>query len=327
MNITSQRLVFHRTGPPEDVLELEEIPCPDAGSDVLLHVVASPINPSDINFIQGVYGIRPDLPSTAGFEGVARVEESLQASGLTQGTLVIPIKSAHMWQNYVTAPANSLIPLPKDINTSQAAMLSVNPLTALRLLRDFTTLKPGDWIVQNAANSSVGRCVIQLARYFGWRTLNLVRRDDCVADLLNSGADHVLVEHATVSDEMKALLGKDGARLALNAVGGESALALAKVLATGGHHVTFGAMSKRPLTIPNGLMIFKQPHFHGFWLTRWLETAPRQTLMDDYGLLAGLMVQNELIMPVEKEYSLSAFKEALPHAEQGSRDGKILFRC
>jgi mitochondrial enoyl-[acyl-carrier protein] reductase / trans-2-enoyl-CoA reductase len=62
-------------------------------------------------------------------------------------------------------------------------MLRINPPTALLLLEDHVALQPGDWVIQNVANSAVGRHVIVLAKARGLRTVDVVRRDDVAGEL------------------------------------------------------------------------------------------------------------------------------------------------
>lgn len=321
------RLIFGSTGEPHEVVKLVSGAVLDVPEGHLhLEILAAPINPSDINFIQGVYGIKPECPSTIGFEGVARVLAAPDGCDIAAGTLVLPLKSFHTWQQQTTCLPEACIPLPDGIDPVQASMLSINPMTALRLISDFAPLETGDWIVQNAANSGVGFSVIQLARTLGYRTVNVVRREACRQPLQDAGADVVLLEGDTLSVELKQTVGSSGAKLCLNAVGGESALALAKVLANGGHHVTFGAMSRRPVTIPNGVLIFKQPHFHGFWLTRWIDETQPATVRAEYLRLAEIVAAGQLKMPVDQCFSLSHFSSAILRAQQDQRDGKVIFK-
>jgi len=321
------RLIFKSTGEPNDLVELESVDNLEVPDGHLhLELLAAPINPSDINFIQGVYGIKPECPSTIGFEGIARVRSSPDGCAIDAGTLVMPFKSFHTWQEQTTCLPDECIPLAESIDPVQASMLPINPMTALRLISDFTPLEPGDWIVQNAANSGVGYSVIQLAKALGYRTANIVRREACRQPLLDAGADVVLLEGENLAAELKETVGRGGAKLCLNAVGGESALALAKVLANGGHHVTFGAMSKRPVTIPNGVLIFKQPHFHGFWLTRWIDDMDAATVRSEYTRLAQIVADGALTMPVDQLFPLAEYKNAISRAQESQRDGKVVFK-
>ncbi len=325
--MSNQRLIFKSTGEPKDVVELESVPTNDIPAGHLqLELLAAPINPSDINFIQGVYGIKPECPSTVGFEGVARVVATPDDCPISTGSLVMPLKSFHTWQSQTSCLPEACIPLPDSIDPIQASMLSINPMTAWRLLSDFATLESGDWVVQNAANSGVGYSVIQLAKHLGYKTINVVRREELRQPLLEAGADVVLIEGENLPNELKATVGKDGAKLCLNAVGGESALALAKCLANGGHHVTFGAMSKRPITLPNGLLIFKQPHFHGFWLTRWIDQTAVDVVRKEYLELAEIVASGKLKMPVDQLFPLSEYSSALTRAQEDQREGKVVFK-
>ncbi|MEM6884396.1 MAG: 2-enoyl thioester reductase domain-containing protein [Verrucomicrobiota bacterium] len=321
------RLIFRSTGDPDEQVKLESVAALDIPDGHLhLELLAAPINPSDINFIQGVYGIKPECPSTIGFEGVARVVGIPEGCETTVGALVMPLKSFHTWQKQATCLPEECIPLPANIDAIQASMLSINPMTALRLISDFAELETDDWIVQNAANSGVGFSVVQLAKALGYRTINVVRREECRQPLLNAGADVVLLEGESLISDLKATVGPKGAKLCLNAVGGESALALAKVLANGGHHVTFGAMSKRPITLPNGVLIFKQPHFHGFWLTRWIDDTPVEIVRREYTRLADIVADGKLSQPVDQLYPLFEYKKAISRAQESQRDGKVILK-
>ena len=211
---------------PQEVLEYVSgpIPVPEEG-EVLVRMKAAPINPADINFVQGVYGLKPVLPhSRAGLEGCGVVQES-RAEGFREGDEVILLRGVGSWSEYVAVPSVNVMKLPVKVDPVQAAMLKVNPLTALRMLEGFVSLEPGDWLVQNAANSGVGRCIIQLAREMGVKTVNFVRRPDELRDELTAlGADLVVGEDD--GDVVKNTLARlDGKRpvLASNAVGGESA--------------------------------------------------------------------------------------------------------
>ena len=262
---------------PQEVLEYVSgpIPVPEEG-EVLVRMKAAPINPADINFVQGVYGLKPVLPhSRAGLEGCGVVQES-RAEGFREGDEVILLRGVGSWSEYVAVPSVNVMKLPVKVDPVQAAMLKVNPLTALRMLEGFVSLEPGDWLVQNAANSGVGRCIIQLAREMGVKTVNFVRRPDELRDELTAlGADLVVGEDD--GDGVKNTLARlDGKRpvLASNAVGGESALRLMDMLAPGGSMVTYGAMSRKSLKVPNGFLIFKGIKLEGLWVTQWLKNAP-----------------------------------------------------
>ena len=306
-------------------IRLTELPAPTPGpGEVLLEMLAAPINPADLNIIEGTYGTLPELPATLGNEGCGRITAiGAGVKGLQPGTLAVPLVRG-TWTQYLIAPTEKIIPLPDGIDPQQASMLAVNPATAWRLLHDFRNLHPGDWIVQNAANSGVGRAVIAIARSLGIRTLNIVRRPELAAELQALGAHIVETESCDLRHHARELCGGSLPVLALNAIGGASALNLANALAPNSPHVTYGAMARQPLKIPNGLLIFKNISFHGFWLRRWIDTAPAAELRATYHHLAQLIASGKLTVPVEKILPLREVQSALTLATSPSRQGKIL---
>lgn len=318
-------LRFHQCGKPADVLRLEDLPLTELlDGEVRLRILAAPLNPADLNFIEGTYGVKPELPAVPGIEGCGEVVES-RSPDFQPGDRAILLRRAGTWADEVSLPAENLFKLPPGIDPLQAAMLKVNPATAWRLLTGFGTPPPSSWIVQNAANSAVGRCVIVLARTLGIRTMNLVRRAELRDELIALGADEVVTDDDSAVDTAKSVLGIDRPSLAFNCVGGESALRLMNLLAPGGIHITYGAMSRRPLTVPNGQLIFKDLQLRGLWVTRWIESAPREELDAVYGKLAGQMVSGAISVPVAATFPLVDFKAALEQVTGSSRNGKILF--
>jgi NADPH:quinone reductase-like Zn-dependent oxidoreductase len=318
-----QALRFHEFGKPAEVLRLEPLELPPlSDGEVRLKILAAPVNPADLNLIEGTYGVKPELPVVPGIEGCGEVIESRSAD-FQPGDRAIMLRRAGSWATHVQLPAEHLFKLPVGIDPLQAAMLKVNPATAWRLLTGFATLEPGSWVVQNAANSGVGRCVIAVAKELGLRTVNLVRRPELIEELRALGADVVVTDDDAGMETAKA--SADGKpKLAFNCVGGESALRLMNLLAPEGIHVTFGAMARRPLTVPNGLLIFKNLQLRGLWITKWIEGAPRQELDEAYGRLAGLMLGGSLKIPVGSTHSLEAFGCALERFGEPGREGKVL---
>ncbi len=314
-------------GPPVETVRCEEIELPDLGpDDVLVQMKAAPINPADINIIEGKYGQLPELPATIGNEGAGVVAEvGSSVTRVKPGDWVRPTGGG-VWSSYLVLNEKNVLRLPQGIAPDQAAMMGVNPPTAYRMLHDFVHLKEGDWVVQNAANSAVGRSVIQLSKSLGIKTLNVVRRADLEPELKSLGATAVVTEDCDLRKEIKGITGGTLPRLALNAVGGDSALNIANALATGGTHVTYGAMSKLALKIPNALLIFKDIQFRGFWLTRWWKTATSNDVDTMYDTLARLSITGRLSIPVEKVYPVTEIADAVRHALQGERSGKILIQ-
>lgn len=271
-----------------------------------LRFLASPINPADINQIQGVYPSKPTFTTSlgtaspiavAGNEGVAEIialGDKVKAEGFKKGDWVImKAPGFGTWRTHASAKVEDVVKLDdsmrEGITPIQAGTVSINPSTAYRMLRDFVELKEGEWFVQNGANSGVGRAAIQLGKRWGYKSINVIRgRDDKAAeeklkkDLKDIGADVVITDAELQSQGIKDMSkewtngGREPIRLALNCVNGKAATAMAKLLASNSHFVTYGAMSKQPLTIPASMLIFKDIHFHGFWVSKWAAQNPEE---------------------------------------------------
>ena len=318
--------VYAKHGNPADVLGVEQQPWPKpAPHEVVVQMRAAPINPADLNQIEGKYPVRFPLPATPGFEGAGLVVDlGTNVKGLAVGALVILPHNLGTWREAAAVKATELVAVPLGIDPVHAAMLKINPMTAWRLLHDYVDLKKGDWLIQNAANSAAGRAVIQIARALGYKTVNVVRRTELIDDLRAEGGDVVLVDGENLREEVKSATGGASIRLGLNSVGGDSALRLANCLAPGGTLVSFGAMSLQPLKIPTGLLIFKDLRFRGIWINKWYDSATMQERMDTFHALFEMAERGLLKTKVERSYPLTEAKAAVAHAAQGKRSGKII---
>ena len=203
-------------------------------------------------------------------------------------------------------------------------MLRINPVTAWRLLKAYVQLPPGSWVVQNAANSGVGRCVIQLAKKLGLRTVNFVRRPELIAELKALGADEVLLDDEDGLQQAKQLTADAPPQLAGNAVGGDSALRLMDLLGHGGTHITYGAMSMRSLKVPNKFIIFKELALRGLWVSKFLEHASQAELQATLKPLAEMIQQGELLTAVDAVHPIQDFAQAIARAQADKRGGKVL---
>ncbi|MCC7518779.1 MAG: 2-enoyl thioester reductase domain-containing protein [Verrucomicrobiae bacterium] len=324
---SSLAVVYRRYGPPLEAIEIERQPVPPLEPDqVLVAMRRAMIHPADLNTIEGTYGIPRPPPAVGGGEGVGVIVEvgpGVEAARV--GQIVRPPPGAGVWREFFCAAAAEVRPLPEGLTLDQAAGLTVNPSTAWRMLEDFVRLEPGDWIAQNAANSTVGRCVIQIARHRGVRTLNLVRRPGLETELEAIGADAVLAEGAAFARRAKEIAGGRPIRLALNAVGGESAIHLSRALSDGGTLVTYGGMSRQPFTVGAGPMIFKDLRYRGFWVSRWFREAPQERADAMLEELAAWMRAGRLKIPVARHFPLAEARAAVEAALSSGRSGKAMF--
>jgi trans-2-enoyl-CoA reductase len=327
MNKTISAAVYETNGNPADVLNIETQPWPTpASEEAVVQMRAAPINPADLNQIEGKYPVQAQLPATPGFEGAGVVIDLGESvKDLAIGALVILPHNLGTWRDAVAVKASELVTVPPEIDPVHAAMLKINPMTAWRLLHDYVDLKSGEWLIQNAANSAAGRAVIQIAHDLGYKTVNVVRRVELIDELRAEGGDVLLVDGGNLREEVKHATNSAPIRLGLNAVGGDSALRLANCLAPGSTMVTFGAMSLQALKIPNGLLIFKDLRFQGIWINKWYDNATGDERMEAFQRLFEMAKRGLLKPKVEKAYPLSQAKTAVAHAAQGKRSGKIIF--
>ena len=321
-----RQVQFTAFGRPEEVAACIEVP--DVGApgpdEAVVEMLAFPINPADLLTITGGYAVRPRLPATLGAEGVGRVVGvGAQVAGLAPGQRVISLARDN-WCQQRRLPAAQLLPVPDDADLLQLAMLKVNPATALLMLRGYVDLQPGDWVIQDAANSGVGTSLIQTAKADGIRTVNVVRRAALAAPLEALGADVVLADGPQLAEQVSAATGGTLPRLAIDAIGGEIVLRLADCLAEGGTVVNYGLLSGQPCMLGAHHTVFKGITLTGFWLQKRLTAMARHDLEQLYADLAARIRAGTLHVAVERTYPIEDIKAALAHAGRGGRAGKIL---
>jgi NADPH:quinone reductase-like Zn-dependent oxidoreductase len=322
-----QALRFQSPGDPLEVLSCSEVEVPQPGTgQVRLRMRLATINPSDLLQVRGLYGRKAELPATAGLEGLGVVDAlGPGVGGIERGQRVVPLTAQGTWADYLVVPAETLVSVPDRLADESAAQITVNPLTAWILAQELH-LGPGDWLIQSAAGSSVGRCLIQLSKRRGYKTVNLVRRRDQVEELLSEGADAVFcTEDAEWHKQVERAI-PDGATAAVDAVGGKLAGQLLKTLKPLSTLLVYGALSMEPLQVPGGQLIFKSTTVKGFWLTDWKRHTPKLERERVLSELLSAMADGHIRPPVEAVYPLSRFREAIPHATRSGRRGKVLLR-
>jgi mitochondrial enoyl-[acyl-carrier protein] reductase / trans-2-enoyl-CoA reductase len=322
---------YTQRGPvPQDVIAAVPFEAPTLkDGQVLLEMLAAPINPSDVLTLTGQYGILPPLPAIGGNEGVAKVIEhgpNVSSPAIGQ-TVLLPV-GIGSWATHMVAEAKSLMPLPNDVDPVQLSMLTINPPTALLMLEEFVDLKPGDWVIQNAANSGVGSYLISLAKAKGLKTVNVVRRESLIEPLLAAGADVVLVDGEvdgkSLAERVAAATDNAAIKLGIDAVGGAATTRLGEALSEKATLVNYGAMSGEPSILTAQLLIFKELTVRGFWLAKWFRNSTSERQQNVFKTLTKLMVSGELSAPVHGTYAIKDIKEAIAVASSGKRDGKVV---
>lgn len=299
---------------------------------LLVKLVAAPINPADINIIQGKYGVLPkQLPTLMGNEGLFQVEES-KSEKFSSGDWVLPIKpNWGTWRSYAIEPSSSFIKLPIKTNKEGCATLAINPITAYRMLHDFVQLKPNDTVIQNGANSSVGQAAIQFGKLMNINVVNIIRRrpelvqQQKTIDYLNKlGAQYVFCEDElrkqTIADLWSQI---PKPRLALNCVGGKSTVDMIRHLDHNSTIVTYGGMSKQPLTFNTSDFIFKNLKACGFWLTRWRENNMAE-FENNVNQICKLIESDQFKAPQCEVYHLNDFANAFRRLRTPYLTSKIL---
>lgn len=340
-------LAFDKYGEPKDVLRLHgHSISPPHGDLVTLRFLAAPINPADINQIQGVYPTKPTWTTTLGAsdpiavggnEGVAEVlSVGNKVKDVEKGDWVILKRQGFgTWRTHAQTTVDNLVPIKnrEGLKPEQLGTVSVNPCTAYRMLKDFVDLKEGQWFIQNGANSGVGRAAIQLGKLWGYKSINIVRKRDSGMeelknDLKSLGADVVVtdeeVEKKEFRDQIKEITnsGREPIHLGLNCVGGPLVNAMAKHLAPNSHMVTYGAMSKQPVQLPTGLLIFKNISFDGFWVSKWSEQKPEEKDVCVQEILDLMREGKFKDTPMEPlTWNWESKQETLVKAVQGTLEG------
>ncbi len=317
---------YGRFGAPHEVCRCIEVdaPGPPGADELVVEISACPINPADLLTIAGTYPGPTELPARAGIEGAGRVVAlGGDITAFAVGDPVISLARAN-WAERVTLKESQAIKLPAGIDMRQAAMLKANPASAHLMLANYGALKDGDWVIQNAANSAVGRHVIALARARGLHTANVVRRDALVAELQAIGADVVVVDGDDLAERVATASGSASITLALDAIGGVATMRLAGCLADGGTVVNYGFLAGAPCMIDTHQAIIHGISLTGFWLAPMIGRLPRAEIEAMYGKLAASMVDGTITTPIEASYGLDDIGDALAHAARERRAGKIL---
>ncbi|HVC56181.1 MAG TPA: zinc-dependent alcohol dehydrogenase family protein [Stellaceae bacterium] len=312
-------------GVPQDVascLEAPDVGAPGAG-EIVFDVLAFPINPADLSMIRGSYRLHPPLPATPGAECVGRVTAvGAGVTSLRPGDLVINMQRENWAQRRRVAAADA-IPIPSGLDLKQAAMLRINPATAQLLLEDHVALNPGDWVIQNVANSAVGRHLIVIAKGRGVRTINVVRRADVAAELRDLGADIVLADGPDLAERARAAAGTSPIRLGIDAVSGEATKRIAECVGNDGVVVTYGSMSGAD-PVMSRAALGRRIRLCSFMLGDGLAKRSPEVVRALYADLALKLRDGVLKAPIDATFPIEEIRSALVRAQQGGRNGKVL---
>jgi NADPH:quinone reductase-like Zn-dependent oxidoreductase len=324
-----KKVIFDQTGEPADVLKIVDVPMPEPkAGQVRVKVMAAPVNPSDLLYVQGKYGLAPRLPEAGvGFEGAGIIDAIGTGVGggieLSKGARVC-FTANGSWAEYVTVPISGLMPLPDKTSFEIGAQMYINPVTALVMLKE-AALKEGEWLLLTGGASSVNRVVIQLANRRGIRTICTVRsslQEDVLKEL---GATEVVnIKQDKLKDAVMTITGGKGADCCFEAVGGSTGLEALLSLAQGGKCIVYGMMSGEPIPIDSGALIFNNIQVNGFWLSNWFKKANLVDMLKTTRELYSLISNEEIAFGPAEKYFLHDVQKAVQHNSKMNRLGKVV---
>lgn len=313
----------------EPYLAAVEIAVPQPGpGQVLLKVGLGGINPSDLHFIKGEYGIARVKGAAAGFEGMGEVV----AAGAGTEKLIgkrcgFVAGSSGSWAQYAVAEAASCVPVMAQVRDEDAAALFVNPLTAIALFEEMKKSQARAFIM-TAAASQLCKLLTGLARDEGHDAICIVRRDEHVAVLKGLGAAHVLnSEAAGFKEKLAAVLKETKPRVLLDAVADQVSSDIFFAMRSRARWIIYGKLSPQPPVLSQpGQFVFLDKKIEGFWLSKWLKHAPR-----DEVFAAGAKVQQRFASGAWKTdvaaiMPLAQAIEKLPPALAGANHGKVFIK-
>lgn len=332
---TMRSVVAETVGEPSEVLRLQARPIPQPGpGQVRIRVAAVPVEASDLHTIRGRYGFTPEFPAVPGIESVGVIDEiGSDTEGLTVGQRVVTIGVTGTWQEYIVADAERVLPIPASLSTSTAAQLLSNPLTAVILTSDVLDVRPGEWLLQTAAGSTVGQLVIQLGTHVGFKTLNVVRRRSAVEDILALGGTAVIcTEDEDLRERVADMAGEGGVSKAIDCVSGQVGADVSRALAPHGELVVYGALSTHRQTDPAKLtipifarsLIYETKSVRGFWLFRWFTETPKDRMAATIDRTVQLAAGGALRVPEGQPIPVEKFSDAVHLAEAPEHGGKPL---
>jgi trans-2-enoyl-CoA reductase len=326
-----RKLQITAIGEPSDVLQLVEFQATAPGpGQVLVEVQAATINASDFLYISGKYFITPQPPSDVGAEGVGRVlavgpgeNESLIGARV----LLLPTYRHGTWATHLIAASTDIVVVPDDIDTGQLAMLGINPMTALQMLRNYGDPSIADrWIGQTAGNSAVGEYLIKLARRFGWKTMSVVRREAAAEQVRSWGGDRVVIDDDNLESNLAQSLSGAELDIVVDAIGGRATRQLAHHLRFGGTLVSYAVLSGQTESADVLDLIGRHVNWTGFWEINWLRRTDTKLVHSAYRDLVALVADGTLSARVDRTMRLEDWKDALILTQgDGGREGKVVF--
>lgn len=316
-----KRILVNGIGEARETLSVQEVPDlkPKKG-EVLVEMMAIPIHPADLLVMRGRHVFKANYPIGTGIEGAGRI--IAHGEGVTEPPIgqKVALPFGGTWAEQVTIPATSVIPIPTDMDLFQGAMLALNPVTALGLLMG---MKPGEWLLHNAANSSLARLITRVAAVKGIRSISVVRRTGMEEELKANGADHVLVDGEDLAERVHHLLGGRGVDRALDAVAGTATGRLFDSVADFGTLICYGLLDRDDIVFNAAQFIFRDVRVQGYSRLRYLRSLSQEDTDLLYADLFDCQKKGLFHTPVLKTFAFEEICDAVELAERSGGQGKV----
>lgn len=321
-------VVYKRHGAPLEVAELDTIDLGDPAADeAIVQIEASPIHMADLFYMEGrLSSLAPPPPAIAGIEAVGRIAQIGADGGFEEGDRVFLPRRGGTFSQYVKVKTAKLTKAVNHGDPVQLSLMPINGATSYVMMTRVVDLKPGEWVLQNAANSSCGRFNISIAKRLGLKTVNVVRREELIPDLLALGADKVLLDGDGLSERVAEATGGAKIRYGIDAVAGTATQRMAESLDVGGVLAVYGMMSGQPCSVVGDLFLTRDLTLRGFCTPFFEVHMPESERLQMMSSLANWAADGLLNAKIAATYPLSDFADAMRHEmESGSaRDGKVV---
>ena len=310
------------TGTAEDNIEIIEVETPSISEkEVLIKMIAAPINPADLLLINNRHAYKIQLPSLIGIEGVGKIiDKGKNVEELQIGDLVA-VPFGGTWQQMINKFATEVYLLPNDIDPLQASMFCVNPFTALGMLNG---LEKGDWIIQNAANSAIAQMIISIAAKKGIKTINIVRNDHNTERLLKLGANEVIIGEDDLTNKVRKITNGKMIKRALDAVAGRSSGILLECVENFGELWCYGLLSSDDIILPATKVVFGNVNVKGFSRLSTVRNKSKIEIQNMVNEIVQLINQGVISSPIQEIFPIDKAKDAVKLANQEGRSGKII---
>ncbi|MFO7852831.1 MAG: alcohol dehydrogenase catalytic domain-containing protein [Bacteroidota bacterium] len=314
---------------PGGELLIKNIPIPEPGpGEVLVKMIYSPINPSDLSLLQGTYASSPQYPVIPGIEGGGIVTKS--GKGLVAGSrkgkrvaCTAPPHGRGTWAEYMVTSAIRTIPLDKKINDEQGSMLLVNPLTALAFI-EITKKNKQKAIVNNAASSSLGKILIHLCKKHGIELINIVSRQSQLDTLKEQGAEYVLLSSSPdFETELAEYSKKLNAKLFFDAVGGKQGEIMIRISPPGSIIINYAKLSEQNVSFDPRLLLQQNKKIQGFYLGNY---TSEKTILQNLRALGKVkdLLSNNIKIKISNRFPFEKINEALDYYRNNMSAGKVL---